>query len=996
MNAADIAFVIPAYNAERTLEKCLDSLLAQTRTAWEAIVVDDGSSDGTLALASRYAAADPRIRVVSQPNAGASAARNNGVGQARASYLTLLDSDDWIDPTFIDVMLPVAMERQGRAVAYCSYRRVKDGGEMLPVSWAPDLSGERAMRDFPVSCVIAIHTAVLPRAAYLAAGGMTTTMTTCEDWELWLKIAYADIEFIRVEACLAYYRITPGSLTRNPVSLVRDTVALTESSERVRAERQRRLPDVPLPETLPPALVQIWMLAWATAASIGGPHSPEELAALLPSVGNVQGHEDFVSATTIDGLMITYECGTPPELVAHLADWQPRIERLFSLLESGSVPGEGRSLWTALVQQMFCASGPGGTVVIGGIAVVEIDVDRLAPIAKPPADSCVVIFTRAGKVFTSAVTPVWGDLSAHSLALILARRLPLRSSAGLAGAPAFVGGALGEAFRQRRQIAKGFLRKDFRKTRLKQVLRTIKLAATEAGHAATSDDNEAVARRIIERIRTDLPPVAATVVVEDGKAVDDQTHAKSQDYWEGIFAKADPWNYLSVYEQVKYRQTLDLVDDRPIGSALEIACAEGIFTENLCKRVETLIAVDISQRAIDRAAERCAAFSNIRFGQLDLLKDEYPPDQDLIVCSEVLYYMDTVDQIRDIAKKICGAMKEGGQFVTAHAHLIADDMGRTGFDWGNPFGVDTLCRVFSETPGLVLEKTIDTDLYAIHSFRKTAAPAAAAPVFVRADFGGPLEPEVSKYVMWGGAVKLRGAAWNEETTPRVPVLMYHRIADDGPEALARYRTSPQAFREQLRFLRRHGFYSIDSDALRRHARDLKPFKGRPVLITFDDAYLDFAEVAYPLLYENDFNAEVFVVTDKVGQESDWDAAYGASSPLMDWDDIARMQGKGVHFGSHLATHTPATALSSADLLAEAARSRLVLGQRLGRDVTSIALPYGLQDARTEPTLAIAGYEVAFMTKPGMASVTQSTMQVPRFEVYRDIPIATFGELVGIV
>ncbi len=108
--------------------------------------------------------------------------------------------------------------------------------------------------------------------------------------------------------------------------------------------------------------------------------------------------------------------------------------------------------------------------------------------------------------------------------------------------------------------------------------------------------------------------------------------------------------------------------------------------------------------------------------------------------------------------------------------------------------------------------------------------------------------------------------------------MYHRIALDGPDALRRFRVAPEVFRKQMQFLRREGYYALTAQSLAALLRDGKPIQGRPVVLTFDDAYLDFLTDAFPILAENGFGADVFVVTDKVGGRSDWDAAYGDTSP----------------------------------------------------------------------------------------------------------------------
>src|SRR5258708_7976791 len=99
-----VTVVIPAYNAEATLDQTLQSLRAQTYAAWNAIVVDDGSRDGTFAIAEKIARANPRVRIIRQTNAGESAARNAGLAEATGEWLVFLDADDWLLPTYLERM----------------------------------------------------------------------------------------------------------------------------------------------------------------------------------------------------------------------------------------------------------------------------------------------------------------------------------------------------------------------------------------------------------------------------------------------------------------------------------------------------------------------------------------------------------------------------------------------------------------------------------------------------------------------------------------------------------------------------------------------------------------------------------------------------------------------------------------------------------------------------------------------------------------------------
>ncbi len=99
---ATVSVIVPIYNVEGYLPRCLDSLLSQTYGDFELILVDDGSTDTTGAICDRYGVADARVRVLHQPNAGVSAARNRALDVARGQFLTFVDADDTVDPTYLE------------------------------------------------------------------------------------------------------------------------------------------------------------------------------------------------------------------------------------------------------------------------------------------------------------------------------------------------------------------------------------------------------------------------------------------------------------------------------------------------------------------------------------------------------------------------------------------------------------------------------------------------------------------------------------------------------------------------------------------------------------------------------------------------------------------------------------------------------------------------------------------------------------------------------
>ena len=100
-----VSIIVPVYNAEKTLERCVRSLMAQTLRSIEIILVNDGSRDQSLAICQRLAQEDGRIRLIDKPNGGVSSARNAGLDVARGDYVMFCDSDDWVEPDWCESMV---------------------------------------------------------------------------------------------------------------------------------------------------------------------------------------------------------------------------------------------------------------------------------------------------------------------------------------------------------------------------------------------------------------------------------------------------------------------------------------------------------------------------------------------------------------------------------------------------------------------------------------------------------------------------------------------------------------------------------------------------------------------------------------------------------------------------------------------------------------------------------------------------------------------------
>ena len=120
-----ISVIVPVYNAEPYLAQCIESLLCQTHRDLQIILVNDGSTDNSLAIAERYTRADARVELYTQPDLGQSAARNNGMLHATGDYLSFIDADDYIDAGFYQTLLQTC--RPDTDVVQIGYRRVQEG-----------------------------------------------------------------------------------------------------------------------------------------------------------------------------------------------------------------------------------------------------------------------------------------------------------------------------------------------------------------------------------------------------------------------------------------------------------------------------------------------------------------------------------------------------------------------------------------------------------------------------------------------------------------------------------------------------------------------------------------------------------------------------------------------------------------------------------------------------------------------------------------------------
>lgn len=1157
-----ISVIVPAYERRETLGTTLDSLLAQSFTAWEAVVVDDGSTDGTAAVAAAYAERDSRIRLYRQANAGVSQARNAGIELARAPWLFFLDADDWIVPEAL-AKLVAAVEADPEAdVVYGGYVRVDASGRELQrqmPAHVPDF--------FPVfarTCAVSIHSCLVRTELVRKAGAFDAELVTCEDWDLWQRIARLGARFTPIPDYIARYRLRRGSASGSGRQMLLDGLRVIDRGHgtdlRLTSRESQRTPLTRSSRDM----ARTYFACYAAGLELA---AGQDATALLTELGDgISGDVDAggVADTLFHSVPVGLACGPadwerlPAELhrrcdrfidalgervgnhwlafgarnelerlilgTAHeqrprrsgrwylteldlageppvdleldaevsrvlcdvrygerplgdveipLVDgWLParafadaivaqlawdvfdaylvehvypsltieagadrtRVERDGVVLFEGSLeqadaressPLHDAIGWTLLLQELFELRwgsaddfyADRGTVAserrrVAGRESVALDVADPLPLLELGKETSIAVLVTVGGVPLTVtrcrgrdglVTP---DRLRRAILLQTGFelcRVVMRESIVLA--PGLATGSL----RQRLTMAR-----DRREAAGETVLPS---GATVIGRGVGADGTAvsrwnvlpaAAAPERLELARLDGSPFAgpgdgqvkrllcAPALLREGNSrhPSDDTILRLHEFEQIFGARVDPWSYDSPYEQEKYRQTLSLLPDA-VEDALEIGCAEGVFTRRLADRARRLTAVDIAPRALMRARHRCQDCSNVSFEQLDVFEEALDGSYDLIVCSELLYYAPDLPTLTRTAEALVNALRPGGHLLTTHAHAVVDDERSPGFDWDVPFGAAAIERALLRTRALDLQQEIRTTPYRVQLYgrrtRRRVLPARQRVVRTDAAAAAMTPANAARFSSRGGRVR-REQDEDGARASRLPILMYHRVAPHGAPGTHRYRLHPDAFEAQLRHLRDRGYNSLTFEQWRAASDRRLPLPKRSVILTFDDGYADFPTYALPLLRRYGFQASMFVVTDLVGGTNVWDHVAGEALDLMDWPTLLGLQGHGIELGSHTSSHRPLISLSPADVAHDLCRSRACLHERTGVPVRSVCYPYGLNDVAVRALAAACGFHYGLTTDEWQASFGDDLLGLPRLEVRGTQSLDSFAEM----
>jgi len=219
-----VSIIIPAYNAEKYIQRALESALAQTYKDIEIIVIDDGSTDKTAEIIKTYQ--DPRIIYIFQKNQGQGPARNNGIKKSQGEYITFLDADDYYFPEKVEKQVRFLENHSEYQAVYCNALHFYSAHPLVFFKKKHNYHSGDIFKDLLESSYINLNTIMVSRQILDKAGLFNENRYCPEDWELWLKISRAGFQFGYLDEDLVKVEIRPDSNTTMAIQWILKNNAL--------------------------------------------------------------------------------------------------------------------------------------------------------------------------------------------------------------------------------------------------------------------------------------------------------------------------------------------------------------------------------------------------------------------------------------------------------------------------------------------------------------------------------------------------------------------------------------------------------------------------------------------------------------------------------------------------------------------------------------------------------------------------------------------------
>jgi len=229
-----VSIIIPAYNAARFLKTTIHSVLAQTYTDWECIIVDDGSTDDTAKIATAFENTDARIRCFHKSNGGLSSARNFGLIKSRGEYIQFLDADDILFPEKLEKMIGRYWDLDKKTVLFCDYiygladdpYQTCDTEHKLFHGYENEGAGfdfKKIYKFWDVKITIPVHCFLFPAEA-LKGHRFDEALKSKEDWDFHLGILEKGYKYYPINFIGCSYRSSDTSMSRNQTVMISSAI----------------------------------------------------------------------------------------------------------------------------------------------------------------------------------------------------------------------------------------------------------------------------------------------------------------------------------------------------------------------------------------------------------------------------------------------------------------------------------------------------------------------------------------------------------------------------------------------------------------------------------------------------------------------------------------------------------------------------------------------------------------------------------------------------
>lgn len=242
---ARVAVIVPAYGVAHLLGEALTSLQRQSLTAWECIVIDDGAPDDVASAVAPFLA-DPRIRFLSTPNRGVSAARNAAIAASSAPLVALLDGDDLFRPGYLAAVVPILENEADVRLVTCNALIFGAVARLRTCVEQPQPVYGTLAQVLDRSFNVYIGT-TFRRADFDAIGGFDPRMAQSEDFDLWVRLMMLGGRARYIDAVLGEYRVRPGSASANAGRMLLGNI---RTYEKARAALAPGAPERPLLDRL--------------------------------------------------------------------------------------------------------------------------------------------------------------------------------------------------------------------------------------------------------------------------------------------------------------------------------------------------------------------------------------------------------------------------------------------------------------------------------------------------------------------------------------------------------------------------------------------------------------------------------------------------------------------------------------------------------------------------------------------------------------------------